>query len=172
MLDLEPNIHQAQHLSGVELCIFDELLHAKQWLPHKADGNGLLYKVYACLDESRLIAGSGEEALIPTGFGLDMSKTPGTFALLISRMIASASARKQMPSGNSVCVIDQSFTQEIYVSLHNNNRSPHYIKPGEHIANLVFVSASHVDFFITGSTACRELRPVTGELKTAKRYPI
>ena len=75
----------------------------------------------------------GESVLMPTGIKMEV---PGNCMLQIMNKSGVASKRSLV---TGACVVDQGYTGEIFVNLHNIGAETQFIEPGEKLAQGVFV---------------------------------
>lgn len=89
----------------------------------------------ACLEEPTLLA-PGERRLIPTGLALQLPG-PHVGAFVFAR--SGLASKHGIHLANGVGVIDSDYTGEILCALVNGGDSPFEIRPGDRIAQLVFL---------------------------------
>ena len=75
----------------------------------------------------------GESTLL--GTGIKMEVPPGCMLQIMNK--SSVASKKSLVTG--ACVVDEGYTGEIFVNLHNIGSAPQYIEPGQKIAQGVFV---------------------------------
>lgn len=101
----------------------------------KTDGAaGCDLSAYICED---LELKSGESSLVPTGIKISIPSNK-YFAMLTAR--SGLSVKHGITLVNGVGVIDSDYTGEIKVGLINVSGRDYTIKPGDRIAQLIFVS--------------------------------
>ena len=116
-------------------------LNPNALIPTKGSALAAGYDLYACLEEDVTIE-PGETKLIGTGIAI--TALPGTFGAIFAR---SGLATKQgLRPANCVGVIDQDYTGEIMVALHNDSAEARVITNEERIAQLIFVPYENGQF--------------------------
>ena len=75
----------------------------------------------------------GESTLL--GTGIKMEVPPGCMLQIMNK--SGVASKKSLVTG--ACVVDEGYTGEIFVNLHNIGSAPQYIEPGQKIAQGVFV---------------------------------
>ena len=75
----------------------------------------------------------GESTLL--GTGIKMEVPPGCMLQVMNK--SGVASKKSLITG--ACVVDEGYTGEIFVNLHNIGSAPQYIEPGQKIAQGVFV---------------------------------
>ena len=98
--------------------------------------------ICACISEP-VELNPGDSSLIPTGFALHIEDT-GLAAVLLPR---SGLGHKQgIVLGNLVGLIDSDYQGEVFVSCWNRSRNGFTVKPGDRIAQMVFVPIVQAEF--------------------------
>ncbi len=103
--------------------------------------------LFACLPEPITIAAGDAAVLVPTGIAIHIGD-PGYAAMVLPR---SGLGHKQgLVLGNLVGLIDADYTGPLMVSLWNRsaNAEPIVVKPGDRIAQLLFVPINRPEFRI------------------------
>ena len=75
----------------------------------------------------------GESVLL--GTGIKMQVPPGCMLQIMNK--SGVASKKHLVTG--ACVVDEGYTGEIFVNLHNIGTTPQFIEPGQKIAQGVFV---------------------------------
>lgn len=107
-------------------------LHEKAILPTYGSAEAAGADLYACLDETVVIA-PGETAWIPTGLALEVPK--GCAGLVYAR--SSLGAKRGLAPANKVGVIDSDYRGEIRVVLLNHSKQTQQIEHGERVAQFL-----------------------------------
>lgn len=107
-------------------------LHKKAILPTYGSAEAAGADLYACLDESVVIA-PGETAWIPTGIALEVPKDCA--GLVYAR--SSLGAKRGLAPANKVGVIDSDYRGEIRVVLFNHSKQIQQIEHGERVAQFL-----------------------------------
>ena len=103
-------------------------------LPHRAHSTDAGMDLFYCpQDETELIIDPSCTALLQTGVKVEV---PNTCMLQVMNKSGVAS-KKQLLAG--ACVVDEGYTGEIFVNLHNVGSTPQTVVPGQKIAQAVFV---------------------------------
>lgn len=98
----------------------------------------------ACVDEP-LTIGPGTTHLIPSGIAIHMEDAE-LAAVLLPR--SGLGHKHGIVLGNLVGLIDSDYQGQVYVSCWNRSQDSFTIKPGERIAQMVFVPVVRADFEI------------------------
>jgi deoxyuridine 5'-triphosphate nucleotidohydrolase len=108
-------------------------------LPKQATPLSAGFDLHACLDMSVTFIGVTKDAvLIPTGIAVDMTRmSPHMVGLIFPR--SGLGHKHGMVLGNGVGVIDPDYQGEIMVSMCKRSPSEFTIKPGDRIAQIVFM---------------------------------
>ena len=96
----------------------------------------------ACIDEPLTIA-PGETELIPTGLAIHV-RDPGLAALLLPR--SGLGHKHGLVLGNLTGLIDSDYQGQVFISCWNRSSKSYEIRPGERIAQMVFVCVEQVQF--------------------------
>ncbi|MDD3653085.1 MAG: dUTP diphosphatase [Desulfotomaculaceae bacterium] len=89
----------------------------------------------ACIDEP-LVMSRGRKAHIPTGIAIEI---PSRYIAGLILPRSGLASRYGITLANAVGVIDSDYKGEIKVAIHNQSNQDYIIKPGERIAQLVFL---------------------------------
>ena len=93
--------------------------------------------------EERLTVNPGENFKIPTGLAIELP-SPHMVALIFAR--SGLASRSGIGLTNGVGVIDSDYRGEIQVLMQNLGSQPVTIKPGDRIAQMVFMPVFHAVF--------------------------
>ena len=111
-------------------------------LPSYATSASAGVDLYADLNE-RLIVNPGENVKIPTGLAIELP-SQNMVALVFAR--SGLASRSGIGLTNGVGVIDSDFRGEIQVLMQNLGSQPVTIKPGDRIAQMLFMPVFHALF--------------------------
>jgi dUTP pyrophosphatase len=133
-----------------EIRILDDRLH--EWgFPSFGSEMAAGLDLHACLDEPLLLQPQAAPMLIPTGFAIRLGD-PNWSALILPR--SGLGHKNGLVLGNSVGVVDADYEGTCYVSAWNRNpaschgdvveraQAPIEIKPGDRIAQMIFVNVT------------------------------
>lgn len=90
--------------------------------------------LYACINEPVTIPTDGS-VIIPTGIGCDFPK--GYFGAIAVR--SSVGIKRHLGLDNQLGVIDNDYTGEIMIGLHNFGNRPQVINPRERLAQMILL---------------------------------
>ena len=96
-------------------------------LPYYATGGAAALDLHACIDRPAVIPGGGRMTL-PTGL-----------AVAIVAIRSSMGIKNGVTLTNGIGVIDSDYRGPVQVSLHNLNKEPYTVQPGDRIAQLMIV---------------------------------
>ena len=103
-------------------------------LPNRAHKTDAGMDFFYCPEEPTLTGiEPGESVLLPTGIKMEV---PSDCMLQIMNKSGIASKRSLI---TGACVVDEGYTGEIFVNLHNVGNKTNFVEPGEKIAQGVFV---------------------------------
>lgn len=129
-------------MKKIQLKAIDPRLGTDIPMPTHATAGSAGMDLRACID-SAIQLQPGQTELIPTGFALHINDT-GLAAVLLPR---SGLGHKQgIVLGNLLGLIDSDYQGQIYVSCWNRGADSFTIKPGERIAQMVFVPVVQAEF--------------------------
>lgn len=104
-------------------------------LPRYATAGAAGMDLAACIPEPRTLM-PGERALIPTGIAIQLPG-PHVGAFVFAR--SGLAAKFGIRMANGVGVIDSDYTGEVLCALENGSDVPFIIRPGDRIAQMVFL---------------------------------
>ena len=108
--------------------------HPNVKLPHRAHKTDAGMDFFYCPVEGGIMRiEPGQSVLLPTGIKMEV---PGDCMLQIMNKSGVASKRSLI---TGACVVDEGYTGEIFVNLHNIGAETQFIESGEKIAQGVFV---------------------------------
>ena len=129
-------------LKSVEIKILDPRIGDQFPLPHYVTDGSAGMDVRACVDKETVVS-SSETVLIPTGFAFHISDN-NLAAVLLPR--SGLGHKHGLVLGNLTGLIDSDYQGQIFISCWNRSKSAYVIKPGERIAQMVFIPVERVQF--------------------------
>lgn len=129
-------------MRSIKLKILDSRLGDSIELPHYATGGSAGLDIRACIDEPVTVA-PGETVLVPTGLAIHIGDT-GLAAVLLPR--SGLGHKHGLVLGNLTGLIDSDYQGQVFISCWNRSGTAYVIKPGERIAQMVFVPVEQVRF--------------------------
>jgi dUTP pyrophosphatase len=131
-------------LRSIELKILDSRIGKSMPLPNYATEGSAGLDMRACLDEPLTIE-PGDTELVPTGLAIHIADT-GLAAVLLPR--SGLGHKHGLVLGNLIGLIDSDYQGQVYISCWNRGSNTYEIRPGERIAQMVFVPVEQVRFEI------------------------
>jgi dUTP pyrophosphatase len=131
-------------LRSVELKILDARIGDEIPLPAYATSGSAGLDIRACIDAPLTIA-PGATELVPTGIAIHIADT-GLAAVLLPR--SGLGHKHGLVLGNLTGLIDSDYQGQVYISCWNRGAASYEIRPGERIAQMVFVPVEQVRFDI------------------------
>ncbi len=131
-------------MRAIELKILDSRLGKSIPLPNYATDGSAGLDMRACIDEP-LTVSPGETELVPTGFAIHIGDE-GLAAVLLPR--SGLGHKHGMVLGNLTGLIDSDYQGQIFISCWNRGSKTYEIKPGERIAQMLFVPVEQVRFVV------------------------
>ncbi|PID43341.1 MAG: dUTP diphosphatase [Gammaproteobacteria bacterium] len=133
----------------IEMKVVNPLLEQYGLPDYQTPGSAALDLV-ACIDAEKTIP-AGENALIGSGIAVNI-QDPGLVAVVASR--SGLCLRHQVRVGQGMGVVDSDYHGEIGVILQNDSSDAYIVRPGDRIAQLLFmpvvqVALKQVDEFTT-----------------------
>jgi len=111
-------------------------------LPIRAHDTDAGMDLFFCPEEKQILGiEPGESVLLPTGIKMEV---PSDCMLQIMNKSGIASKRNLI---TGACVVDEGYTGEIFVNLHNIGTNTNFIESGEKIAQGVFVRIEKPSLF-------------------------
>ncbi|MGH7185006.1 MAG: dUTP diphosphatase [Gammaproteobacteria bacterium] len=129
-------------MQKIQLKVLDPRLGRDFPLPEYATTGSAGLDLRACLD-APLICAPGATHLIPTGLAIHIGD-PGVAALLLPR--SGLGHQHGIVLGNLVGLIDSDYQGQVMVSCWNRGSQAFEIRPGERIAQMLFVPVLPVRF--------------------------
>tara|TARA_Y100000592_G_scaffold99255_1_gene174637 strand:+ start:10522 stop:10989 length:468 start_codon:yes stop_codon:yes gene_type:complete len=115
--------------------------HDRAKLPTRAHTTDAGMDFFYCpRDESCITLGPGESSLFQTG--IKMEVPPGHMLQIMNK--SGIASKRSLLVG--ACVVDEGYTGEIFVNLHNVGTKPQTVEPGQKVAQGVFVVISKPSF--------------------------
>ena len=96
----------------------------------------------ACIDDTVTVA-PGETVLVPSGVAIHIGD-PGLAAVLLPR--SGLGHKHGLVLGNLTGLIDSDYQGQVFISIWNRSSKAYDIKPGERVAQMVFVPVEQVRF--------------------------
>jgi dUTP pyrophosphatase len=129
-------------LRSIQLKILDPRIGDAIPLPHLATDGSAGMDMRACIDDE-LEVEPGETALIPTGLAIYIADNK-LAAVLLPR--SGLGHKHGLVLGNLTGLIDSDYQGQVFISCWNRSKSTYVIKPGERIAQMVFIPVERVTF--------------------------
>lgn len=134
-------------MNNVDIKILDARVGKEFPLPEYATHGSAGMDLRAILDEDTELA-AGETLLIPTGIAIHIADN-NMAAVILPR--SGLGHKHGIVLGNLVGLIDSDYQGQLFVSCWNRGNTNFTIKPGERIAQLVFIPVIQADFNIVES---------------------
>ena len=134
-------------MNDVDVKILDARVGKEFPLPEYATDGSAGMDLRAILDEETELS-SGETLLIPTGMAIHIADN-SMAAVILPR--SGLGHKHGIVLGNLVGLIDSDYQGQLFVSCWNRGNTSFVIKPGERIAQLVFVPVIQANFNIVES---------------------
>ena len=131
-------------LRSIQLKILDSKIGSSIPLPHIATDGSAGMDMRACIDEEVKVI-PGETVLIPTGIAIYIADNK-LAAVLLPR--SGLGHKHGLVLGNLTGLIDSDYQGQIFISCWNRSSTSYSIKPGDRIAQMVFVPVEQVEFDI------------------------
>ena len=117
-------------------------VHEKAKIPKRAHPTDAGIDFYYCPEEPIILGiEPGQSVLLPTGIKMEV---PQDHMLQIMNKSGIASKRSLI---TGACVVDEGYTGEIFVNLHNIGTKTNFVEPGQKIAQGVFIKIQKPDLF-------------------------
>ena len=131
-------------MRSIQLKILDSKIGSSIPLPHIATDGSAGMDMRACIDEEVKVT-PGETVLIPTGIAIYIADNK-LAAVLLPR--SGLGHKHGLVLGNLTGLIDSDYQGQIFISCWNRSSTSYSIKPGDRIAQMVFVPVEQVEFDI------------------------
>ena len=129
-------------MRSVELKILDPRIGEEIPLPEYATGGSAGLDMRACIDEA-LVVYPGATELVPTGLAIHIGDS-GLAAVLLPR--SGLGHKHGLVLGNLTGLIDSDYQGQVFISCWNRSKTAYSIRPGERIAQMVFLPVEQVRF--------------------------
>lgn len=131
-------------MQKIQLKILDPRVGEAFPLPAYATDGSAGLDLRACIDEEMTIA-PGQTELVPTGLAIHIAD-PSLAAVILPR--SGLGHKHGIVLGNLVGLIDSDYQGQLFVSTWNRGTDSFKLKPGERLAQLVFVPVVQAGFEI------------------------
>ena len=131
-------------MRAIELKILDSRLGDSIELPNYATDGSAGLDMRACIDDALTVI-PGDTVLVPTGLAIHIGDS-ALAAVLIPR--SGLGHKHGLVLGNLTGLIDSDYQGQIFISCWNRGSKTYEIKPGERIAQMVFVPVEQVRFVV------------------------
>jgi dUTP pyrophosphatase len=131
-------------MQKIELKILDPRVGKEFALPEYATSGSAGLDLRACIDQE-IDLQPGQTELIPTGIAIHIGD-PALAAVILPR--SGLGHKHGIVMGNLVGLIDSDYQGQLFVSTWNRGQQGFQIKPGERLAQLVFVPVVQAEFEI------------------------
>jgi dUTP pyrophosphatase len=131
-------------LRAIELKILDSRLGDSIELPNYATDGSAGLDMRACIDDALTVI-PGDTVLVPTGLAIHIGDS-ALAAVLLPR--SGLGHKHGLVLGNLTGLIDSDYQGQIFISCWNRGSKTYEIKPGERIAQMVFVPVEQVRFVV------------------------
>ena len=135
---------RARPLRAIELKILDSRLGDSIELPNYATDGSAGLDMRACIDDALTVI-PGDAVLVPTGLAIHIGDS-ALAAVLLPR--SGLGHKHGLVLGNLTGLIDSDYQGQIFISCWNRGSKTYEIKPGERIAQMVFVPVEQVRFVV------------------------
>ena len=129
-------------MRAIKLKILDPRVGDEFPLPHYATDGSAGLDMRACIDDS-LVVDPGDTVLVPSGIAIHIGD-PGLAAVLLPR--SGLGHKHGLVLGNLTGLIDSDYQGQVFISVWNRGGKRYEIRPGERIAQMVFVPVEQVTF--------------------------
>jgi dUTP pyrophosphatase len=129
-------------MKKIQVKILDPRVGKDFPLPEYATGGSAGLDLRACIDEDMTLK-PGQTELIPTGLAIHIAD-PTLAAVILPR--SGLGHKHGIVLGNLVGLIDSDYQGQLFVSTWNRGSDEFILKPGERLAQLVFVPVVQVAF--------------------------
>ena len=129
-------------MKSIQLKILDPRIGNDIPLPHLATDGSAGMDMRACIDEE-LVGESGETHLIPTGLAIYIANN-NLAAILLPR--SGLGHKHGLVLGNLTGLSESDYQGQVFISCWNRSGKAYIIKPGDRIAQMVFIPVERVEF--------------------------
>ena len=131
-------------MRAIELKILDSRLGDSISLPNYATDGSAGLDMRACIDDPLTVT-PGDTVLVPTGLAIHIGDS-GLAAVLLPR--SGLGHKHGLVLGNLTGLIDSDYQGQVFISCWNRGSKAYEIKPGERIAQMVFVPVEQVRYVV------------------------
>ena len=131
-------------MRAIELKILDSRLGNSISLPNYATDGSAGLDMRACIVDA-LTVNPGDTVLVPTGLAIHIGDS-ALAAVLLPR--SGLGHKHGLVLGNLTGLIDSDYQGQIFISCWNRGSKTYEIKPGERIAQMLFVPVEQVRFVV------------------------
>ena len=131
-------------MRSIELKILDPRVGDSIPLPHYATDGSAGLDMRACIDDP-VTVNPGDTVLVPTGLAIHIADA-SLAAVLLPR--SGLGHKHGLVLGNLTGLIDSDYQGQVFISCWNRGSKSYEIKPGERIAQMVFVPVEQVRFSV------------------------
>ncbi len=131
-------------MRSIQLKILDPRVGDSIALPAYATDGSAGLDLRACIDEPLTVM-PGETVLVPSGIAIHIEDNE-LAAVLLPR--SGLGHKHGLVLGNLTGLIDSDYQGQVFISCWNRSEKPYEIRPGERIAQMVFVPVEQVEFDI------------------------
>ena len=129
-------------MKKIQLKVLDPRVGKEFPLPEYATNGSAGLDLRACIDQEMTLE-PGQTELIPTGLAIHI-EDPALAAVILPR--SGLGHKHGIVLGNLVGLIDSDYQGQLYVSTWNRGSESFSLKPGERLAQLVFVPVVQAEF--------------------------
>lgn len=129
-------------MSRIQLKVLDPRLGSEFPMPAYATEGSAGIDLRACIDEPLTLA-AGANALLPSGIAIHIGD-PSLAAVLWPR--SGLGHKHGIVLGNLTGLIDSDYQGQVFMSMWNRSQQDYLIKPGDRVAQMVFVPVRQVEF--------------------------
>ena len=126
----------------IQLKVLNEKIGQSIELPHYATEGSAGVDLRACID-SAITLSPGSTELIPTGISVYI-EDPSLAAVLLPR--SGLGHKHGIVLGNLTGLIDSDYQGQLFISAWNRSNNDFIIKPGDRIAQMIFIPVAQVEF--------------------------
>jgi len=129
-------------MKKIQLKVLDPRVGKEFPLPEYATDGSAGLDLRACIDEEITLQ-PGQTELVPTGLAIHIAD-PALAAVIIPR--SGLGHKHGIVMGNLVGLIDSDYQGQLFVSTWNRGNEDFSLKPGERLAQMVFVPVVQAEF--------------------------
>ena len=129
-------------MKKIQLKVLDPRVGKEFPLPEYATDGSAGLDLRACIDEEITLQ-PGQTELVPTGLAIHIAD-PALAAVILPR--SGLGHKHGIVMGNLVGLIDSDYQGQLFVSTWNRGKEDFTLKPGERLAQMVFVPVVQAEF--------------------------